>query len=161
MQVAEQYKCPNCGTIIRASAGDAFRHGDVRACPSCRAQVRIDLPLPRLDTTRYGHALAERVADFLEAGGEIPVRHPYFSGVCLAQCDSAFLYGYANEAGAPAFLDSTPVIRRFDDRAAFVAWLAAQSDDSLNRAPDSGLRSPEEIGITRRRLESAVGPAPA
>ncbi|WP_145056409.1 hypothetical protein [Lignipirellula cremea] len=122
--------------------------------------MTIDLPLPPLDTAPYGNSLAERVADFLLAGGEIPGRHPYFHGVCLAQLDGAFLYGYAHDSGGPAFYDTTPVIRRLENRAAFVAWLSAQSDNRLNRAPDAGLNSPEEVGITRRLLEAAVGPDP-
>jgi len=111
-----------------------------------------------MDTAAYGHSLAERVGNYLQAGGEIPGRHPYFSGVCLAQCDGTFLYGYANEGGAPAFdfPESSAVIRQFGDRASFVAWLAAQSDDSLNRGPGNGLR-PGDIGITRPTLEAAIG----
>jgi hypothetical protein len=160
MPQAEQYICPNCGMVFRAGTEDVFRQGDIRACPGCCARVRIDLPpppLPPMDAAAYGHSLAERVADYLQAGGEIPGRHPYFSGVCLAQCDGAFLYGYANEGGAPAFaLGDSCVICRFGDRASFVAWLAAQSDDSLNRGPGTGLR-PGDIGITRRTIEAAVG----
>ncbi len=160
MQFLEEYKCPECGIVFQAERNDVFRDGDKRICPSCRAWVTIDLPPTPLDTTQYGLSLAERVADFLQAGGEIPVRHPYFNSVCLAQVGEAFLYGYANEAGAPAFCDSTPIIRRFTDRAAFVAWLSSQSDDRLNRGPDTGLGSPGEVGITRRLLEAAVGSDP-
>ncbi len=160
----DHYTCPHCGLVFRPKTDDVFRHGDVRACPGCGTRVRIDLPRPPLplDTVPYGLSLAERVADYLEAGGEIPGRHPYFDGVCLARVDGAFLYGYANEGGAPAFdfPDSSDVIRRFGDWAGFVAWLAAQSDDSLNRGPDTGLR-PGDMGITRRTLEAAVGRDPA
>jgi hypothetical protein len=100
--------------------------------------------------------LAEWVADYLEAGGEIPGRHPYFDGVCLARVDGAFLYGYADES-VPAFSPGdSSIIRRFEDRDGFIAWLAVQSDDSLNRGEETGLR-PGDMGITRRTLDAAVG----
>jgi hypothetical protein len=121
-------------------------------------RVRIDLPRPPLplDTVPYGPSLAEWVADYLEAGGEIPGRHPYFDGVCLARVDGAFLYGYADES-VPAFSPGdSSIIRRFEDRDGFIAWLAVQSDDSLNRGEETGLR-PGDMGITRRTLDAAVG----
>ena len=158
----DHYTCPHCGLVFRSKTGDVFRHGDVRACPHCRRRVRIDLPRPPLplDTVPYGPSLAERVADYLEAGGEIPGRHPYFDGVCLARVDGAFLYGYTDDFN-PAFSagDST-IIRRFEDRDGFIAWLVVQSDDSMNRGEDTGLR-PGDMGITRRILETAVGRDPA
>src|SRR5262249_10535447 len=145
--------------VFRSKTDDVFRHDDVRACPHCHARVRIDLPRPPLplDTVPYGRSLAERVAAYLEAGGEIPSRHPYFDGVCLARADGAFLYAYADDFN-PAFSagDST-IIRRFEDRDGFIAWLAVQSDDSLNRGEDTGLR-PGDMGITRRTLEATVVP---
>ena len=158
----DHYTCPHCGLVFRAVAGDVFRHDDVRACPHCLARVRIDLPRPPLplDTAPYGPSLAERVANYLEAGGEIPGRHPYFDGVCLARVDGAFLYGYPGDF-YPAFSTGDPtIIRRFVDRVGLIAWLAVQSDDSLNRGEETGLR-PGERGITRRTLEAAVGPDPA
>jgi hypothetical protein len=156
MRVARQYECPKCGLSFRAGSNDVFRHGDLRTCPGCHAPILIDVPPPPLDPTPYGRQLAERVADFLGNGGEIPRRHPYFSGVCLAEVGAYFMYGYANESGVAAFDDRSSPIRQFADRTAFVTWLAAESDHSLNRSTDSGLNSPEEIGITRRLLEEAV-----
>ena len=158
----DHYTCPHCRLVFRARTDDVFRHGDVRACPHCHTRVRIDLPRPPLplDTVPYGPSLAERVADYLEAGGEIPDRHPYFDGVCLARVDGAFLFGYAADF-VPAFSPGdSSIIRRFEDRAGFVAWLAAQSDDSLNRGEDTGLR-PGDLGISRQLLEAAVGRDPA
>jgi hypothetical protein len=104
--------------------------------------------------------LAERVAEYLEAGREIPGRHPYFDGVCLARVDGSFLYGYPGDF-YPAFSTGDPtIIRRFVDRVGLIEWLAVQSDDSLNRGEETALR-PGEMGITRRTLEAAVGPDPA
>ena len=157
----DHYTCPHCELVFRSKTDDVFRHDDVRACPHCHGRVRIDLPRPPLplDTVRYGPSLAGRVADYLEAGGEIPGRHPYFDGACLARVDGAFLYGYADES-VPAFSpDDSSIIRRFEDRDGFIAWLAVQSDDSLNRGEETGLR-PGDMGITRRALEAAVGRDP-
>jgi hypothetical protein len=104
--------------------------------------------------------LAERVADYLEAGGEIPGRHPYFDGVCLARVDGAILYGYTDDF-SPAFSAGDPtIIRRFENRDDFIAWLVVQSDESMNRGEDTGLR-PGDMGITRRILEAAVARDPA
>ncbi|QDU30653.1 hypothetical protein ETAA8_58000 [Anatilimnocola aggregata] len=133
MRQAEQRKCPNCGNVLNSGANDTFRQGDSRVCLICRTRFTVSLPLPPLDKIKFGCSLAERVANFLQAGGEIPSRHPYFDEVCLARIGSEFLYGYANQTGAPAVFDTTPVISRFANRAAFVDWLANQSDDSLNQ----------------------------
>jgi hypothetical protein len=152
-----EFHCPNCGALIQEKT---LRPGRLKRCRACHRKVVIPPPPPPpLDARPYGVALAERVADHLLAGGEIPIRHPYFDGVCLTHFGGEFVYGYADAGGAPAFPgpDSAAILRRFPDRAGFVSWLAAQSDVTMNRGPEAGLRSPGEIGITRQLLESAVG----
>ena len=148
-----EFRCPNCGAAVTERT---LQPGQRKRCRACRQKVVI--PRPPLDERPYGAPLAERVATFLETQGQIPGLHPYFDEVCLVRSGGAFLYGYGGESGLD---DQMPVIRRFADRAAFTAWLAAQSDAALNRGPQAGLRSSEEIGITRRLLEAAVGRDPS
>ena len=131
----DHYTCPHCGRVFGPKTDDVFATTTSALSPlphACPDRHCRDRPLP-LDTVPYGPSLAERVADYLEAGGEIPGRHPYFDGVCLARVDGAFLYGYPGDFLPGVLTGDSTIIRRFVDRVGFIAWLAVQSDDSLNR----------------------------
>jgi hypothetical protein len=106
----------------------------------------------------YAAELAEKVADYLVRNGPICYSHRDYCGVGLSFRDGEYLYDYVTDGGFYGgwYPSSPSPIRRFLSRAAFVAWLAAQSDDSM-----SGQEEPEEFlrnnkRITREPLEKHV-----
>ena len=146
-----EFACPNCGQTIREKT---LGIGALKRCRACHETIVIPAPPP--DLTPFGAALAERVADYLLTGQDIPSRHPYFAGVALAYCRGEFLYGYAEEGGAPAFMEQTPVLARFPDRASFVTWLAVQRDGTLPGPEDANTYPPGGQRITRQLIESML-----
>lgn len=149
-----EFPCPNCGQVIKEKT---LRAGSLKRCRACHQRIVIPTPPPPLtDSTPYGLPLTERVADYLQRGGEIAHRHPYFCGVGLAFRNGEFVYGYVEEGGTDAFLDSTSLLGRFPNREDFIAWLAVQSDTTLsgNEESDAFLRGNQRI--TRERLEAAL-----
>jgi hypothetical protein len=106
----------------------------------------------------YGVELAEKVADYLVQKGDICYSHRDYCGVGFCFREREFLYDYVTDGGFyGSWYASVPSpIKRFPNRAAFVAWLAEQSDQSL-----SGQEEPEQFlcnnqRITRERLEQHV-----
>lgn len=144
MSAVSEFACPKCGVRIVEQTDQTSIY---RLCPSCDRMRAFSAP--EVDNTPYGIELASRVADHLERSGEIAYRHPYFCGVGLAFQKGEFLYGYVEEGGVAAFLDTTPVMRRFTDRESFIAWLAQQSDDTMY---GWGEEAPGNQRVTRDRL---------
>jgi hypothetical protein len=100
--------------------------------------------LPR-DQTPYGRALAERVADTLERGHSLGYSHRDYCGFGLEYAGGEFRYGAIWDGG----LDPD---RTFADRAAFVTWLAAQSDAALSQADKPDPWVWDNQTLTRARL---------
>lgn len=86
----------------------------------------------------YGLELAERVYDYLLANQSIAHNHYGYCGVGFIHRDGVVLYTHIDEwelyregvIYQPGG-DYTGIIQSFADRAAFIGWLAQQSDDSL------------------------------
>jgi hypothetical protein len=88
-----------------------------------------------LSVAAFGRVMANKIADLLEAGETIIQGQKDFCGTGLAFVDGRFVYDDMRD-GRLACLNSTPptfdkALAIFSDRAAFVAWLAGQSDHSL------------------------------
>jgi hypothetical protein len=105
-----------------------------------------------------GRELAEKVADKLETG--VPLRHAHrdYCGMGLAVLDGVFVYAEVNDghlsggAGDLSYRQNDDIERReFASRAQFVAWLAAQSDESLSgrELPNPGLHDNQRITVAR------------
>jgi hypothetical protein len=126
---------------------------------------RRPTPVPTLavsPSTPYGEALSSRVADRLERGDALSYRHRDYCGVGVRFAEPQYIYGEAFDGVVltpddlrasgtnPANIEHVV----FHSRAEFVAWLAAQSDESLsgNDSPSEWLRGNQRI--TRARLES-------
>jgi hypothetical protein len=89
-----------------------------------------------ITTPTFGRLMANRIADLLEKGETIVQGQKEFYGTGLAFVDGRFVYDDMRE-GRLACLNQTPpafdqALAIFSDRAAFVAWLAGQSDESLS-----------------------------
>ena len=110
------------------------------------------------DTTPFGRALAEKVADYLIQKGDICYSHRDYCGVGFCFRDGEYHYDYVADGGFYGnWVSSSPSpIRRFPDRDAFVAWLAKQSDDSLSGAEESQAWVRYNQRITREQLERHV-----
>jgi hypothetical protein len=83
----------------------------------------------------FGRVMASKIADLLEKGETIIQGQKDFCATGLAFVDGRFVYDDMRD-GRLACLNQTPpgfdrALAIFSDRAAFVAWLAGQSDDSL------------------------------
>jgi hypothetical protein len=95
---------------------------------------------PRLTPTSagaaiFGRVMANKIADLLEKGETIVQGQKEYCGTGLAFVDHRFVYDDMRD-GHLACLGQTPpsfdrALAVFSDRAAFVAWLAGQSDHSL------------------------------
>jgi hypothetical protein len=84
----------------------------------------------------FGRVMANKIADLLEKGQTIIQGQKEYYGTGLAFIDGRFIYDDMKD-GRLACLTSTPpsfdqALAVFSDRAAFVAWLAGQSDESLS-----------------------------
>jgi hypothetical protein len=84
----------------------------------------------------FGRVMASKIADLLEKGETIVQGQKEYCGTGLAFIDGRFVYDDMRE-GRLACLTTTPPsfdqsLAVFSDRAAFVAWLAGQSDESLS-----------------------------
>lgn len=101
------------------------------------------------DTTPYGDALAEAVADALDRGVEVAYTHRDDCGMGLARRPEGYAYG-------PVYDGMLDPQRVFATRAAFVAWLAAQSDATLSGREDPLPFNWDNQRITRARLQAAI-----
>lgn len=84
----------------------------------------------RQNSSPYGTDLAERVAAVLERGHGLMEGHRDYCGMGLCHRSDGFCYGEVWDGGMQAPENTG---RRFEQRADFIAWLAAQSDASLSR----------------------------
>jgi hypothetical protein len=83
----------------------------------------------------FGRVMANKIADVLEKGETIVQGQREYCGTGLAFIDGRFIYDDMRD-GRLACLAQTPptfdqALAVFSERAAFVAWLAGQSDESL------------------------------
>ena len=112
---------------------------------------------PPLDPTPYGPHLASRVAAYLEQGHGIGYGHRDYCGMGLEFTDGKFCYAELNDGrmNPPDELlaDTSGLSRVFSDRAAFISWLAAQSDITLARLEDPSDFYHRNQTLTRDRFE--------
>lgn len=80
------------------------------------------------DVEPFGHDIAERVANGLQAGWPLGYAHRDYCGTGLHWQDGRFYYAEIYDS-----LPYEPMLQVFDEREAFVAWLAGQSTASLAR----------------------------
>ena len=105
------------------------------------------------DTTPYGAALAGQVAAALRNGRSLGHSHRDYCGMGLDHRDGQFRYGSLWDG----FLEPK---RTFADEAAFVQWLAAQSDYTLAGLESKDPWAWDNQTVTRRRLELLVSGQP-
>ena len=107
-------------------------------------------PVPAVDCTPYGLALAGQVAARLDQGVALAPSRLGYGGMGLARGPgTAYYYGEVWNGGiSPS--------QTFADWGAFVAWLAVQSDDSLAGPKNQASGSPDRQPITRQRLTELV-----
>lgn len=104
------------------------------------------------DPTAFGAALANQVADALDRGVAMTYAHRDYCGMGLVRRPSGYAYGPVYDGD---LLDGTV----FATRAAFVAWLADQSDATLSGRDESSPFDWDNQRITRARLLDALAAA--
>ncbi len=104
------------------------------------------------DPTPYGRELAEKIAGALDRGVRVAYDHRDYCGMGLAKVPAGYVYGSFND-GDP---DPEPT-RAFATREAFVAWLAAQSDEVLAGREEEDPFCRHNQRVTRARLLQAIG----
>jgi hypothetical protein len=117
--------------VWQTAVQSAERHREMRA-PSAGEPRATP---PSSSAAIFGRVMANRIADLLEKGETIVQGQKEYCGTGLAFVDGRFVYDDMRD-GRLACLGQTPpsfdqALAIFSDRAAFVAWLAGQSDDSL------------------------------
>jgi len=117
-------------------------------------------------TPIFGRVMANRIADLLEKGETIIQGQKEFYGTGLAFIDGRFVYDDLRD-GRLACLNTTPpsfdqALAIFSDRAAFVAWLAGQSDESLSgkREHRDPWSKSQRITMSRLRAVAESGTHP-
>jgi hypothetical protein len=108
----------------------------------------------------YGAGLANKVADALERGQSVVYGHADYCGTGLRYVDGHYVYDDVWD-GELACLRQQPVayeraLAVFPARAAFVAWLAEQCDQSLSGRDCREQFYRNNQRLTRTRLERAV-----
>jgi hypothetical protein len=101
------------------------------------------------DPTPFGAALANAVADALDGGVAVTYTHRDYCGMGLCRTGADYEYGPVYDG---LLYDGV----KFPTRAAFVAWLAAQSDASLAGREDPSPFNWDNQRITRARLTEAI-----
>ncbi|MEN9865553.1 MAG: hypothetical protein RL748_1143 [Pseudomonadota bacterium] len=112
----------------------------------------------------FGLALANAVADRLSSGAILAYTHREYCGTGLAFENGAFIFGEVYDGQLPSPTQVLNMQERgesveyqsFASRADFVAWLAAQSDDSLS---GQNLAQDWQRGnqrLTRQRLQEFI-----
>jgi hypothetical protein len=104
---------------------------------------------PRPDRTPYGLTLAAQVAARLDQGMALVPSQRGYGGMGLARAGAAYQYGEVWDG----VLSPSKTLPSW---AAFVAWLAVQSDFSLARSEKYALASRPPEAITRQRLTELV-----
>jgi hypothetical protein len=100
--------------------------------------------------TPYGHELAEKVADVLQHGA-LAYSHRDYCGMGLERGSAGeYLYGEVWDGGL-----AIPV-HSFPDKAAFVNWLAVQSDASMAMLDAKNSWYWNNQVINRNRLEAFI-----
>lgn len=88
-----------------------------------------------MQTPVFGRAMASKIADLLEKGETIIQGQKDFCATGLTYVDGRFVYDDMRDGRLACLAQTPPSFDRslavFSDRAAFVAWLAGQSDESL------------------------------
>lgn len=81
-----------------------------------------------------GMELALAVADRLDEGQVLLHSHRDFCGMGIAKDEDTYVYAAVYDGYPPTIADirTEPQGQKFDSREAFVTWLAAQSDESLD-----------------------------
>lgn len=111
----------------------------------------------------YGPALAEQVAEALLAGRRLAAYHRDYCGLGLEYRRGTFFYGevWDGQLQQWSTIDDRPgFLLTFPDRAAFVAWLGAQSDTTLSRREMPEPFYHDNQTITRGRLKAFVADLP-
>jgi len=112
----------------------------------------------------YGAALAEQVAEALLAGRRLAAYHRDYCGLGLEYRGGTFFYGEVWDGQLQQqwnTIDNRPgFLLSFPDRAAFVAWLSAQSDTTLSRRELAESFYHDNQTITRSRLQAFVADQP-
>ena len=109
---------------------------------------------PSSSSAQVGVLLATQVACKLETGAILAYQHRDYCGIGLRYVDQAYVCGEVFDGALPsptqvkAWQAGAAVEwMAFDSRAAFVAWLAQQCDDSL-----SGRDLPQAFAHDNQRL---------
>jgi hypothetical protein len=88
-----------------------------------------------LSVASFGRVMANKIADLLEQGETIIQGQKDFCGTGLAFVEGRFVYDDMRDGRLACLNQSPPAFDQalaiFSERAAFVAWLAGQSDHSL------------------------------
>jgi hypothetical protein len=109
----------------------------------------------------FGRVMASRIADLLEKGETIVQGQKEYCGTGLAYVNGRFVYDDMKDGRLACLNQSPPAFDQalaiFSERAAFVDWLAGQSDESLagrreHRDPWSRTQR-----ITMSRLRAVAG----
>ena len=81
-----------------------------------------------------GEMLATRVADRLDDGAVLTYVHRDFCGMGLAKDEDTYVYASVWDGYPPTIADirTVPAGLKFPTRDKFIAWLAAQTDESLS-----------------------------
>jgi hypothetical protein len=132
------YARPACGDVVEVITHDLLAE-------AVAGNVGINDPTP------FGAVLADQVADALDRGVAVTYTHRDYCGMGMVRRPGGYTYGQVYDGD---LLDGTV----FPTRAAFVAWLADQSDATL-----SGREGPlpfdwDNQRITRVRLLEALAP---
>ncbi|WP_396267992.1 hypothetical protein [Ideonella sp.] len=93
---------------------------------------------PKHSTEPFGFELSQAVVDRLDQGDRLGYYHRDFCGYGLAKLEDEYVYGivvdgYMSASSALTASQGGSSERRvFTNRSDFVAWLAAESDESLS-----------------------------
>jgi hypothetical protein len=142
--------------LLRQHHGEGEARGDLTLSITCEAHTPPRIQLldavlrqeqareqaraeAHFDTRPYGRALAQRVAELMDAGADLSITMDPREGVSRALWktgDGAYAHGFQYIQG-----DSQPQVT-FASRDAFIRWLGEQSDESLAKAdaPEDPLR---------------------
>jgi hypothetical protein len=119
-----------------------------------------------MGTPTFGRVMANRIADLLEKGETIVQGQKEFYGTGLAYVGGRFVYDDMRDGRLACLNQSPPAFDQalaiFSERAAFVAWLAGQSDESLSgkREHRDPWSKTQRITMSRLRAVAESGTHP-
>lgn len=110
------------------------------------------------DRSPYGLALAEAFADYLILHGTLHAAHRDYCGVGFAYENGRFVYDFVYDGylGGWSVEGMPSPLASFEERTAFVGWLAIQSDESLCGREIADPWYVDNQRITRAYLEEAL-----